>query len=578
MALFSNSFSRRQRIKNSYTLKIALLLPLVLVLILSSFYLMSNINVEKVEADFDGGDGDTEETAYIINSYAQWIEMLTLEGEVETSGNYYELGSDIVIQEDYDPSNFTGTLDGKNHKITNLKKNLFDDLDEATIKNLIIENADYQIADAEEYVGILGRYATNSDIENVSVSGSIVSTSDDYCDYFGGIVGNLDSSSISNSSSNVDMDLSICEGTYVGGLVGGMPGSSIISNSFSSGSINASQYVGGLAGFVTTESSIEQSYSTVDVTSDDQLVGGLVGSNGGLIENTYATGNVVADSFVGGLAGMNDGEIYYSYATGDVESFGTEESTGGLVGYNGGFTVYSSFSVGVVTAELFELDSVGGFIGNDWNSHYNSGWWTGSYEVAIGTGSKPIDWSVDDPDDFKNEEFGLYLASSDEDGHEYEPWDFENIWTTNGGTTYPVFLWSESEEDEESDDSDDSSSLPKSTSFALSSPPGCGSPMPVGAPNLFQIDRVSAGSVVLNFTAVIDNTKNYHIIYGYSRGDYRFGILNVGIEASGVQQITINDLEANIPYYFVVAPVNNCAVGAWSDWMMVGGSVGTYYN
>jgi hypothetical protein len=64
-----------------------------------------------------------------------------------------------------------------------------------------------------------------------------------------------------------------------------------------------------------------------------------MGSNGGPVSNSYATGSVAGDKYVGGLVGWNYGTISNSYSTGSVTG---SESVGGLVGGNTN-TVSNSF-------------------------------------------------------------------------------------------------------------------------------------------------------------------------------------------------------------------------------------------
>lgn len=109
-------------------------------------------------------------------------------------------------------------------------------------------------------------------------------------------------------------------------------------------------------------------------------------------------------------------------------------------------------------------------------------------------------------------------------------------------------------------------------SFSPSYPQQCASNVPVGTPDLFQINR-TAKTAQLFFTPVSDNTRNYHVLFGYKEGDERFGALSQEVSASsntGVIQLTINELDPNQEYWFKVVPVNGCAVGSWSNWLKVG--------
>ncbi len=96
-------------------------------------------------------------------------------------------------------------------------------------------------------------------------------------------------------------------------------------------------------------------------------VGGLVGQNYGVINQSYASANVINGSVnIGGLVGQNEGVISESYATGYVSS---KEQVGGLVGLNYGVINHSYASV-----DVSGDDNVGGLIGNNFGTVSNSFW------------------------------------------------------------------------------------------------------------------------------------------------------------------------------------------------------------
>ena len=76
----------------------------------------------------------------------------------------------------------------------------------------------------------------------------------------------------------------------------------------------------------------------VNINSSSSIVGGLVGNyNGGMIRNSYVTGDISAVSTIGGLIGGNDaGTITNSYAAVTVNSnnMAGAATIGGLVGNN----------------------------------------------------------------------------------------------------------------------------------------------------------------------------------------------------------------------------------------------------
>ena len=182
-------------------------------------------------------------------------------------------------------SNFSGTLDGLGHTISNLTINLPSTND----------------------VGLFGATGLTGTIRNVGLVG-------------GSVIGHY----------------------YVGGLVGWNYGT--ISNSYATGAVSGSTYVGGLVGY-NNGGTVSNSYATGTVSGSGG--GGLVGLNNGTISNSYATGMVSGTGEVGGLVGYNNiGTISNSYATGAVS--GTGSYFGGLVGYNYG-TISNSYATGAVS-------------------------------------------------------------------------------------------------------------------------------------------------------------------------------------------------------------------------------------
>ena len=136
--------------------------------------------------------------------------------------------------------------------------------------------------------------------------------------------------------SNLGLDVVDVNGT--GYCVGGISGSNggIIDKSYSTGMVSGDWDVGGLVG--SNGGNITKSYSTCTV-SGDRIVGGLVGSNRGsdlpvvvgVLTNCYCTGMVSGNRVVGGLVGSNGSSITTSYSTGKVSG---NENVGGLVGEN----------------------------------------------------------------------------------------------------------------------------------------------------------------------------------------------------------------------------------------------------
>ncbi|MCD1653404.1 LamG domain-containing protein [Treponema zuelzerae] len=122
----------------------------------------------------------------------------------------------------------------------------------------------------------------------------------------------------------------------IGGLVGENYGGTITRCSVS-GYVTGHHGVGGLVGNNRAESTydfqsrISECYSTATVTSTSTIAGGLVGSNWGIVENSYARSNVSAQNTAGGLVASqaSTGSIANCYASGTVTA---STNSGGLVG------------------------------------------------------------------------------------------------------------------------------------------------------------------------------------------------------------------------------------------------------
>ena len=145
----------------------------------------------------------------------------------------------------------------------------------------------------------------------------------------------------------------------IGGLVGVNRGD--ITSSYATGAVDGYP-AGGLTGY--NGGTIVSSYATGPVTGT--IVGGLVGRNGfgpGRIYASYATGSVSGGLDVGGLVGTNDGLIDSSYATGG-ELAGSGSSYSATASYWDSTT--SGISGGSTTAQLQAPTGYSGIYG-EWN-------------------------------------------------------------------------------------------------------------------------------------------------------------------------------------------------------------------
>jgi filamentous hemagglutinin family protein len=160
----------------------------------------------------------------------------------------------------------------------------------------------------------------------------------------GGFVGmNFDPGSISDSSA-------------MGGVVVGTPGNF---------DVTAGGFAGENEGVITNSKASGAVYGIAEI----QTLGGFVGANNGLIESSSASGNVIGNgsaiTIAGGFAGGNAlGEIFDSNASGSVSATGPLAVAGGFIGLNIGL-IDPSFATGNVDVSGAQFGFGGGFAG--WN-------------------------------------------------------------------------------------------------------------------------------------------------------------------------------------------------------------------
>ncbi|MFA5930843.1 MAG: GLUG motif-containing protein [archaeon] len=156
------------------------------------------------------------------------------------------------------------------------------------------------------------------------------------------------------------VDVNITGRTVTGSLAAYQEGG-LISNSYSTGNVTGdmsvtSNFIGGLVG-QSNNATIRNSYSTAKVDGW-VVVGGLVGhAEGSLIDNSYTLGTVTGLQRVGGLVGSAySSTINHSYSSKNVTG---NVYVGGLVGYNYNSPMNNSFSTGIITGSA----PVGGLAG-----------------------------------------------------------------------------------------------------------------------------------------------------------------------------------------------------------------------
>jgi len=219
----------------------------------------------------------------------------------------------------------------------------------------------------------------------------------------------------------------------------------VIEDSFTTGTVAGSQ-AGGLVGYL-DQGSVARCYSTASLSghSESFSLGGLVGVNHGLINTSWAGGEVAGAMTIGGLVGYNevggalflpyfDATVADCYATGAVHG---DITVGGLIGWNEG-TLLRCYSTGAVTTN--GKQSLGGLVATDkfvpdWDI-LGSFWDMTTSGVDISQGGTGMTTA-------QMQDLAIYLAAG---------WDFvgetangaEDLWTMpEEGPAYPKLAWEE---------------------------------------------------------------------------------------------------------------------------------------
>lgn len=196
---------------------------------------------------------------------------------------YYKQSANITLSHEHTAignssnTSFRGVYDGDNKVIKGLLINqpkatyqgLFGRANQATIKNVIIENCDIT---AKEYVGGICGYASYTPISNCNVSGAIKTADGVDGAFHGGIVGYISDKPISNCVNTANVTGNNARSQYYGGIVGQVSWTKV-TDCFNAGIVEGTSFVGSIVGLKHSSSTLSNNYHTITTT-------GGVGANG----------------------------------------------------------------------------------------------------------------------------------------------------------------------------------------------------------------------------------------------------------------------------------------------------------
>ena len=307
----------------------------------------------------------TEEGVYYISSLS---ELLEFRDDVNAGYNYLgetiKLTQDIVIpsgQSFGDPIGkseancFSGTIDGQNHKIVNLKLSSASCAfiyfgTNCTIKNLSFENVDIT-ASTQRGATVVAR-ANSVTLDNVHVLSGTINGAKQNGGLIGATVSGAGKTTLKDCSNAATVSAT-GSGAGCGGAVGYLVSGNLEIDKFvNDGSVtNGNQGTGGIIGYcgVTSSTSPNENCTIIkncinngNVTGKSNGTGGILGASGALadyttiqIENCVNNGAISGESYNGGIAGLirlstTDSRVSNCKNFGNVSTSST--ACGGIIG------------------------------------------------------------------------------------------------------------------------------------------------------------------------------------------------------------------------------------------------------
>ncbi len=256
--------------------------------------------------------------------------------------------------------------------------------------------------------GLIGFAKGSHVISNSNVVSNITSGGS----YTGGLIGRLQSGSITNSyvrgSIVVNEDYYNSVVKFVGGLVGNINLDSTISGSHSHIDINATAYyVGGLVGFLGgANTTIDNSYSVGAIEAMTSNVGGLVGFMGGKsITNSFSHSNInitnpTPKAYIGGIAGYTKkADVIYDklYNSGNINfNNGIADNVGGLFGYVEAQSISNVYNIGNITGARSLIGGIAGYLKTPIQYAYAGGNISGSLRYIGGIAGLSFQNNIND--------------------------------------------------------------------------------------------------------------------------------------------------------------------------------------
>lgn len=337
------------------------------------------------------GEG-TQDAPYQLSSAQDIVELCEYYGNANQEPAWFVMTQDIDMKGIVlSPVSgvFNGSIDGRNHQITNLVivaerggAALFSEIRDGSVSNLIIASG---YVEGNGSAATLALTMSNSHMTNCINKATVISNSDNVRNVGGLVATGI--SSVIRDCANYGLVMATGENSSsVGGIIGNTNGTETIDKCINYGAVSGAEVIGGIVGSLGSNDELYNSYN-MGYVSGKETVGGVLGTHSTplIAENEYSYvsmcwngGQVTGDRIVGGIGGQTK-DIRYCRNVGRIGdvTFETGEIVGGI---NGNGDVSYSCNMG----EVYGTAGVGGISGSvaSINTCFNRGEIYGQSQVG----------------------------------------------------------------------------------------------------------------------------------------------------------------------------------------------------
>lgn len=359
-----------------------------------NFALKNDINASDIGNDYEaiGADSDTGFTG-TFDGRGNRIIGLKVENANGNAGIFDTIGTNGVVK---DVNIYSGTFTGSE------KAGAVAGVNKGRIEGIVTFGNTVTVTGKDGKAGgIVGVNNNGGTVDDVESSGSVIAERDNAI--VGGLVGTNESgATVNNSYSNSAVTSASGTNTGLGGVVGVNQGtvslvdslgvtnginstnvggviginSGTLSSAYNESIVNGYSNVGGIIGDnngsyddtdTWTGGIVENVVNATGVTGTGDYVGGLVGTNIGIVENGRNNGTITGTNYVGGMVGSNADEhsVLANLTNDSAADISGENYVGGIAGTNSGTITAQNQSNLINRGSITGQNYVGGVAGEN---------------------------------------------------------------------------------------------------------------------------------------------------------------------------------------------------------------------